>query len=542
MTPRFGSLGFAEAPLPADASAKPSEPKEILFMRSIFLVLLVLPIATSLAIAAEQPASLRPVPGDAQDLVLTVDSRPYLIRLHLQINGRSFRGNWDESIAHLFRYLDADGDGVLSKKEAALAPSKAQWVQLMTGIVIEPDAAPEFAELAGSATANVNLIYFSRYYRNSGAGALQVEWGRHPPASDLLTDALFQHLDKNKDGRLSQAELTAAETVLHPLDNNGDEILEAQELSPRGAGAFSRFDFRAATEKKPVPEGFPFAVREADSPAEKPPDLELIASLQRGARTGILLLPGADNVSKQSLGTRKFLLPSNPDGAMRIALSGNQLEVVRDAGEAKLNKQLLKQFESMAGKDGMIDEKRIYQPPFTFVALLRLADRNGDNRLSRKELADYLDVQEKLLFRTTYLTVLDRGISLFEYLDADHDGRLSPREQRTAWKQLAPWDRKNNGYIERRQVPRQFQLILRYGQSRAANLEIQQAFAEMPPFRDRSRGPLWFRKMDHNRDGDVSQKEFLGTSEQFRRIDRDGDGLIDADEAEYADKELRKRR
>ena len=46
--------------------------------------------------------------------------------------------------------------------------------------------------------------------------------------------------------------------------------------------------------------------------------------------------------------------------------------------------------------------------------------------------------------------------------------------------------------------------------------------------------PLWFQKMDRTRDGDVSRREFLGTDEEFRRIDTDGDGLIDAKEAEAA--------
>jgi hypothetical protein len=46
--------------------------------------------------------------------------------------------------------------------------------------------------------------------------------------------------------------------------------------------------------------------------------------------------------------------------------------------------------------------------------------------------------------------------------------------------------------------------------------------------------------MDRNGDGDVSQGEFLGSSQQFRRLDSDGDGLISLDEARHADKELRK--
>ena len=54
------------------------------------------------------------------------------------------------------------------------------------------------------------------------------------------------------------------------------------------------------------------------------------------------------------------------------------------------------------------------------------------------------------------------------------------------------------------------------------------------------RGPLWFQKMDRNRDGDVSRKEWLWSVELFRKIDTDGDGLISLAEAEAYDR-LRRR-
>jgi hypothetical protein len=52
--------------------------------------------------------------------------------------------------------------------------------------------------------------------------------------------------------------------------------------------------------------------------------------------------------------------------------------------------------------------------------------------------------------------------------------------------------------------------------------------------------PDWFRKMDVTGDGDVSFQEFLGTRADFNRIDADGDGLIDPQEAIRYQASLRK--
>ena len=42
--------------------------------------------------------------------------------------------------------------------------------------------------------------------------------------------------------------------------------------------------------------------------------------------------------------------------------------------------------------------------------------------------------------------------------------------------------------------------------------------------------------MDTNRDGDLSRREFLGSDEDFKKLDADADGLISAKEAEAAEK------
>ena len=41
--------------------------------------------------------------------------------------------------------------------------------------------------------------------------------------------------------------------------------------------------------------------------------------------------------------------------------------------------------------------------------------------------------------------------------------------------------------------------------------------------------------MDRNRDGDVSRREWIGSKEEFDRLDLDHDGLISLEEAEKSE-------
>jgi Ca2+-binding EF-hand superfamily protein len=172
-------------------------------------------------------------------------------------------------------------------------------------------------------------------------------------------------------------------------------------------------------------------------------------------------------------------------------------------------------------------------------------DRDGDGKLYLKEVYAWVERMKALRDKATAsclsLLIQEQGEGLFSTVDADRDGRLSVRELRGAAKLIDRLDANGDGCLALAEVPRQHQGSFEKGaiglSPGAGRAILVRAGGRMPPPAPRrARGPAWFTKMDRNSDGDVSRKEFLGTDEQFRAIDADGDGLITAAEAEAFEK------
>jgi Ca2+-binding EF-hand superfamily protein len=434
------------------------------------------------------------------------------------------------------------------------------------------------------ADGKVSFDEFTTHYVRQGVGPVQLEIGTRATPNDPLSSELFRRLAKKNDLLLSPDELKNARTTLHVLDLDDDEMIVPSELGANLAETptayrvetgpetgFSSFPFMLVRTAQSTPllasrllarydkdknqrlsrseialDKAVFDRLDTNHDGEldagelaawilQPPDLELAVHFGKKVPEQAMAIVGASDPRQEALSRSR-------DGAVNWLLPETQLVIRRREStpgtRVSVRDAMLAKFKSFdANNDGFVENKEVYRPPFDFVAYLRLADRDGDGKVSQKEFEAWLDLQQHALTDTMLLTVVDRGRTLFGFLDSDHDGRLGPRELNASWQRLEPWIPKGAAGLRREDVPHQFEIIVSQGQLRFGDT-ADDTFAarnRAGPRIVRTAGPLWFRKMDRNRDGDVSRREFLGTDEDFKRIDTDGDGLIDAHEAEKAD-------
>ncbi len=552
-------------------------------------------------------AAAAPGESDGHKIVYLGDRGPILIELHLHIDGKPLRAAHEALMRKLFDYLDRDGDGVLSASEAAAVPSATVLSNPL--LLARGRLPGVQQRIRAGADGNVTRAALAAYYRQAGLPPLKISGGPVQPnqfvlvrgaggedaTAEKLTDRLFALLDTDKDGKLSRKELEAAPDILGKLDVDEDEMLTTAEVMGEAGGTEGYGVAFVLVGRAQM--GAPSSHLHVVADGGNDPALGR-ALLQRYAKKGATSVQAsALGLSKESLavldpegnGTlspaqlaRFGKLPADvtltihlgnrgekpmmsmkgdkplpagfkakvTDEGVTLHMGRSRLDIAGTrAGTRSFQINVRDQIKNLfrrADRDnkGYVERKDLGRGN-PFFDSFDLIDRDGDGKITEKELLAWFDQMEslrKLVDRSCVsIGVSNEGKGLFELLDTNRDGKLSVRELRNAPKLLERLEI-NGDSLAREDVPRHYRASLALGPNggqdplgrQVVNVSLRGAPRAVRGAPER--GPLWFRKMDRNRDGDVSRNEFLGTDEQFKMIDTDGDGLISIEEAEAYDK------
>jgi Ca2+-binding EF-hand superfamily protein len=521
-----------------------------------------------------------------QDVMFLTDTRPVFMRLRLDAGGRAFRASWLDAVKAIHKYLDRDGDGTLTREEADRG-SLPLMVRTATGGA----AALPRADLDTSPKdGRVSLEELADVLRPA-LGPFRVQVGRL--AIDR-NDALFNHLDRDKDGTLTKDELAAAVSSLHRFDLDDNELIDPNELEPfsNPSAALTQDQIRRG-KYAPVPAVIELS---SDDPSFRPVRL-LLKKYDKGTNDGAAAgdnrlsagefgidpkdFASADTDSDGELDSeelRRYLGRVSPELQLAVKLSGSgsaattieasgsgssllppgvqihrlsaadieiavgevNLEFHADGGEQAVEfarRYYADQFQATDKDNNKYLEKSEVKDHGPFAALFDIMDRDGDGKITMKEVDEFVDRQSMAARSQIVLSVADQGRAIFALVDRNRDRHLGVREIREAVARVSSWDRNGDGLIRSDEIPHHYELSIGRGQITGVGMSSFHS----PVLSSRSaspapEGPNWFRKMDRNRDGDISRREFLGPRAAFERLDADGDGLISAAEAAIAKK------
>jgi Ca2+-binding EF-hand superfamily protein len=450
---------------------------------------------------------------DLVDSVALDDLRGYI--------GGAGGDNSDALNEALFKLLDTNGDGKLTKAKLLAAPAVLLKRDHNEDEMITPDEITQTNPGPVVLNETVIALDYSVALSQNNAGPFRLV-SRGESSLELARALQSQYAPK--DGRgLTREHLGLDAATFDRLDVDGNGRLDLEELSRFG---------------------------------RRPPDLELKIDL--GKKPSVELV-------KHGTAAEKLVRPG-PDGALVLDLGTARLDlkglVAEKTDTAEVAKQLRERYVAefkAADRDnnGYLDMSEGMRSPF-FRNTFKQMDRDGDGMLYEKEmlafLDDFLELQALGQASCASVSMASEGKGLFELIDTDGDGRLSVREMRNAVKLLAEFDRAGKGFLTRADIPRCAVAAFRLGPAAPSGGQVLNGRVLTLLYPDDGlgsggpepskpgRGPEWFRKMDRNGDGDVSRREFLGTDEQFRAIDTDGDGLISVEEAEAYEKKVRQKK
>lgn len=227
-------------------------------------------------------------------------------------------------------------------------------------------------------------------------------------------------------------------------------------------------------------------------------------------------------------------------GNRAIRLAGPRTEwqwIVADAPRSVQAQVVAMMEQADRDTNGYVDQEesgRIEE----YKSIFRNADANDDAMVFPDELTEWLEPQYADAKSSIRMTVRNVGPSLFAVVDLDQDQRLELRERRMVSRLLPGWDADEDHGLDRSELPSVLRIVIGLGLPETISVSERLASGTSTA-KDRhvAAGPVWFDRLDQNRDEDLQLTEFAGPVELFRRWDEDGDGLISRQEAYRAEQE-----
>jgi Ca2+-binding EF-hand superfamily protein len=361
--------------------------------------------------------------------------------------------------------------------------------------------------------------------RDSGVSAkpLAVRSTRAYRPAPRTTSQVWHLIDRDDDSRLTRDEIGGAASRLLALDADDDRILAPAEM------ASLREQLAASGQRRMyVPrEANHYAVMhmEADLDVER---LHYLLSDLYAPQQDL----GPNSFSDLSSAYKK--LDADGDGWF----DGGELATMRTV-DPHLELNIAFEAPAKEKPGGAAIEAKTLTPEVTAVgrpAADRAVISVGNTRLivSAHRLPDNSQGEPKsgqAAPSQVRLMVHDESDALFETLDVNADGRLGEREIAFSSQRLAERDRDGDGDLSGDEFPYSMIVAFLLGEQTSERSFYVPASNVVKAANSEERLPAWFAHADLNSDGDVSRREFLGSTAQFERLDQNQDGYIGPGEA-----------